>query len=206
MNKCLIVTSKVEYLNQINLSSNDYRCIICADGGFEIAQKLKLRQDILIGDYDSCTLPDKRNAIILPAEKDMTDTEAALDLAVSKNYTYIDILGGLGGRFDHTMGNIGLLAKYCGAINHLTIFDGANYVFMINPSSVLVKKGSYKYISLISYGETAQDVCISGVKYPLHNFSLTNTTTIGVSNEILSNEAEISFSKGKLLIILSKNI
>ncbi len=206
MNKTLIITSHVEQLHHIRLDYAGFDAIICADGGLLIAEKLGLSPDYLIGDYDSMDAPEDGNIIALPMEKDMTDTEAAIDLAVEKGFERITVLGGLGGRFDHTMGNIGMLAKYCGKLQHLAFVDGQNYIFMMEPGTITIPKNAFDYLGIISYGSQAENVTLKGVKFPLTNHLLTNDTSLGVSNEILSDEAEISFTAGKLLIILSKDI
>lgn len=205
MAKTLIITSHVEKLEQITIDFTSFDTVICADGGLLIAERLGLVPDFLIGDYDSMDIPKKYDIIKLPMEKDMTDSEAAIDLAVSKGFDHLTVLGGLGGRFDHTMGNIGMLAKYCGKIRNLVLMDGQNCVFMMEPGLIKVPKNPFKYLGIISYGSQAQGVTLRGVKYPLNDHLLTNETTLGVSNEITSQEAEISFSQGKLLIILSKD-
>lgn len=206
MTKTLIITSHVEGLSNIALDFDDFDHIICADGGHLIADRLGLSAEYLIGDYDSSSKPDRTDVILLPMEKDMTDSEAALDFAAAKGFDHITVLGGLGGRFDHTMGNIGMLAKYCGKLRHLALVDGQNYVFMMAPGSIKVPKSRYKYLGIISYGGSAENVTLRGVKYPLTDYRLPNDTTLGVSNEILEEEAEISFTEGKLLIILTKDM
>lgn len=206
MGKTLIITSHIEHLELLTLNPDSFRHIICADGGHVIAKKLGLSADYFIGDYDSSPAPSAPDIVMLPMEKDMTDSEAAIDYAVSMGFDDITLLGGLGGRFDHTMGNIGLLAKYCGKLSHLAVCDGQNYVFMVKPGRVHIPKNEYKYLGIISYGGTAHGVTLKGVKYPLKDYNLPNDTTLGVSNEIIDEEAEISFDEGKLLIILTKDI
>ncbi|MGF6375600.1 thiamine pyrophosphokinase [Clostridiales Family XIII bacterium PM5-7] len=207
MTKALIITSHVEGVSNLYMIQQEsYSCVICADGGLLIAQQMGIKPDLLIGDYDSTELPESADVIHLPMEKNMTDSEAAIDLAVSKGYRTIDILGGLGGRFDHTMGNIGMLAKYCDTLSHMALIDGQNYVFMMNPGTISIPKNRYKYMGVISYGTSVPDVTLEGVKYPLSRHFLTNTTTLGVSNEIIADAATVSFSTGKLLIILSNDI
>lgn len=205
MEKTLIITSHLEHANRLTLDFSEFQTIICADGGLLVAQSLDLSPDFLIGDYDSAKVP-ARDVIKLPMEKDMTDSEAAIDLAVSKGYKNITLLGGIGGRFDHTMGNIGMLAKFCGSDTHLSLVDGQNYLFMIAPGTYTVPKNAYTYMGIISYGDDAENVTLRGVKYPLTNHHLTNKTTLGVSNEITGDFATISFTKGRLLVILSKDL
>lgn len=206
MNKTLIITSHVERIDNLSLNFDQYSRIICADGGYKISCQLGLKADILIGDYDSMEMPNIDGIIKLPMEKDLTDSEAAIDLAVSSGSTYIDILGGLGGRLDHEMGNLGILCKYNSQVSHMAIIDGQNYVFMISPGSKCIEKMNYRYLGVISYGGTAENVSIEGVKYPLKNYNLNNKTSLGVSNEICGKTASISFDKGILLIILSNDL
>lgn len=206
MNNCLILTSHIEGIDSMRIVPESFGCIICADGGLLMARRLGLSPDLLIGDYDSMEMPDDPDVIKLPSEKDMTDSEAAIDLAVSRGYSDITLLGGLGGRLDHTMGNLGMLSKYCGQLDSLSIVDGRNKAFMIPPGELLLKKDGYKYLGIIAYGGTAENVTLSGVKYPLDHHLLTASTTLGVSNEITAAEAHISFTAGKLLIILSSDV
>lgn len=206
MKKALIFTSFIDNLEKIRLDFNSYKSIICADGGYIAAQKLGIKPSVFIGDYDSGIQPADRTVIKLPTEKDMTDSEAAVDLAISKGYDEITVLGGLGGRFDHTMGNIGIIAKYADSPYKVTLVDGNNKVYMLCPGNHRIKKSNYKYLGLISYGCSCYGLNISGVKYPLLNCNLKNNTTLGVSNEILDSEARLSFKKGRLLIIESNDV
>ena len=205
MSKTLIVTSHIEHSEKLTLDYSAFGTVICADGGLVSARRLKITPTLLIGDYDSCPMPDS-DVIKLPTEKDMTDSEAAIDLAVSRRANDITVLGGLGGRFDHTMGNIGMLAKYSRKSVRLVFLDGQNCVFMITPGSIRIPKNTFKYLGIISYGDCAENVTLRGVKYPLTNHFLTNETSLGVSNEITEDAAQISFTSGRLLVILSNDI
>lgn len=206
MDKCLIITSHIDAVNNLKIEATDYDSIICADGGLIMAEKLNLTADILIGDFDSAEQPDGYELIKLPREKDVTDSEAAIDLAVSKGYDDITVLGGLGGRFDHTMGNIGMLAKYLGKIGGLVFVDGYNRVSMMEPGTYEIPKGNYRYMGLIAYDGSVTSLTVKGVKYPLVSHLLTCDTTLGVSNEILADSAILNFRKGKLLVIQSSDV
>lgn len=206
MSKALVITAYLNgSCNQL-LSKLNYDTVICADGGLEVAERLNLQPDILIGDYDSMPLPKNRNVIRLPMEKDMTDSEAAIDLAFSKGFDDVLVIGGLGGRFDHTMGNIGILAKYCKEPVTLAFADEQNYIFMVSPGRITIPKNNYKYLGIISYSPITSGLTIKGVKYPLNNFKLKNNTSLGVSNEIIDKNAEIEFNSGQLLIVLSNDL
>lgn len=145
------------------------------------------------------TLPE---VIVLPSEKDTTDSEAAIDLAYEMGFRDIDVLGGLSGRLDHTLGNLGILAKYLGRA-HLQFFDGTNMVTMLNPGCHLMNAGGYRYLGLIAYGENVQGLSLRGTKYEVSDFTLPPDTTRGISNEITAESAQISFRKGRLLAVKS---
>ena len=59
------------------------------------------------------------------------------------------------------------------------------------------------YFSVFSYTETAE-ISLSGTKYPLNNYCLTNKFPLGVSNEIIENEAELTLNNGQVIVIFSK--
>ena len=146
---CLIVTSRIDSADRLHITPTAYDAIICADKGLQVAEALHLLGDVpvyLIGDYDSGTPPTEAERaaasglVVLPSVKDMTDSEAAIDLAVSKGFTRIHVLGGLGGRFDHSMGNLGMLAKYVDdpRVEALSFEDGQNLVFLKAPGTFRV--------------------------------------------------------------------
>lgn len=205
MSTALIVTAYIEATCKRILPLLPHDSVICADGGYRIACDLGLDADYLIGDYDSMDQPERNDSIVLPKEKDMTDTEAAIDFAVEKGFTEIYVLGGIGGRFDHTMGNIGLLSKYCNTPVRIAFCDDINCVFMAGPGEHHIPSNLYKYLGVISHSDQTENITMEGVKYPLSGYTLKNNTSLGVSNEITTTEAIITFSSGKLLLILSND-
>ncbi|MBQ6526692.1 MAG: thiamine diphosphokinase [Clostridia bacterium] len=220
---CLIVTSRVDGAEQLNIDLSAYDAVICADRGLQVAEALDLLGDLpvyLIGDYDSGTPPTEAERaaasglVVLPTVKDMTDSEAAIDLAVSRGYDVIHVLGGLGGRFDHSMGNLGMLAKYVEdpRVKELWFEDGQNRVFMKTPGTFRVPargpENRFDYFGLIAYSGAVEGLTITGAKYPLAGHTLTPDTTLGVSNEVAKDApfAEVSHTKGHLLVIFSKDL
>ncbi|MDD6154389.1 MAG: thiamine diphosphokinase [Eubacteriales bacterium] len=180
--------------------------VICADKGWKYAPTLGFTPDYYIGDYDSSEKPPKTdNITLLQCEKDDTDTEAALNLALDHEADDVLILGGLGGRFDHTMGNIGILYGYTKKFRKLELMDGRNKVFMALPGDITVHKDGYKYLGIFAYGGRALGVTLEGFKYPLTDYDLDCDTSLGVSNEILGESARISLKEGALLIVQSND-
>ncbi len=223
MEQALIITSYIDHSGLLSPEAvSGYAAVpdttvICADGGYLNAKALGIRPDILIGDYDSSAQPDVaavqsagEDLILLPRVKDMTDSEAAIDLAVERGISRILVLGGLGGRFDHTMGNVGMLAKYCGKTAFLAFLDGQNLMYMLPPGTYELPRRQvvtyFTYLGLIAYAGAVEGLSISGCKYELKDHTLTPDTTLGVSNEILDGSAAVSFDAGKLLVIHSRDI
>ena len=135
----------------------------------------------------------------------MTDTEAALDLAIQRGAEDITILGGIGGRFDHTLGNLSLLARYAGRAS-VCLLDGRNLCFMKGPGTYHFTRAEYaryRYLSLIPHGGGVSGLTIWGCKYPLTDHNLTPDNTLGISNEITEEEAGIRFREGFLLFVFS---
>lgn len=142
---------------------------------------------------------------LLPSEKDMTDTEAAIDIASQLGFAHIDVLGGFGGRLDHTLGNVALLAKYVDSPIHLRVFDGINSVTMVGPGTHTVARNGYTYFGVLPYGGCARSVSLSGVKYSVQNIELSDSSTLGVSNEITHAYATVSCEEGYLLLVHSRD-
>jgi thiamine pyrophosphokinase len=85
--------------------------IIAADGGFDHADTLGIRPDLVIGDFDSAnaSIPRGIETIRLPAEHDDPDMLSALKIGWSRGCRDFFIYGALGGRIDHEIANIQLL-------------------------------------------------------------------------------------------------
>ena len=182
--------------------------VIAADSGYHNAIALGEKPSVLLGDMDSIKeteLPENIEILKVPAEKDFTDTQLAVDVAIEHGADFIMIIGGLGGRLDHTLSNLAILEKLWSMGIRAMITDGKNRVRYIERTSELVPKSVFQYISLIAADECAKGVSVEGCKYPLKNARLTRTNQFAVSNEILKNCALISVKKGGLYIIESKD-
>jgi len=188
--------------------------IICADGGYTHARAEGVVPDAVIGDSDSvdfdkvvndlqcCGLTGCRT-IRVATEKDDTDTMICLKYGMDQGFQDFFILGGLGGRLDHTMANLQTMVYAVDHQRNIWILDGSNKATLRNPGSITIQRQSGYKLSLFAFGERCEGVTIRGVKYPLTGHLLKNDFPLGVSNEFLEDHAEISHDSGKLLIILS---
>lgn len=191
----------------------EYLAIIVADLGLVAADNLKLRIDYILGDFDSVhpklLSKYKESTTIVktfPSKKDKTDTELALELALEKNPTKIDIVGATGTRMDHTMANIDILAMAMDKNVDASIIDRNNRIYIKNNSFRIKKEKQYgDYISLLPYTHEIKELTLKGFKYPLDSVTLTRGKSLGISNEIVGDEGIIEFDQGVLVVFETKD-
>lgn len=233
--KILVIVSFIENINaeftRELAKESDY--IICADAGQFIAKKYGITPDVCIGDFDSTNAVNIDNKyscdaqeykvfdcdyITYPAEKNLTDAEASLEhVAMRYPDSSLDIimLGGIGGRLDHTIGALNTIREYSSKDVRIRLLDMKNCAEFISSKfrNSLTIKGSpyYKFFSVIPYDEYADGVSITGAKYNLDNIRMKRLGTLGISNEIAnssenaSNSATVKVLNGELLIIRSSD-
>ncbi|RJQ39623.1 MAG: thiamine diphosphokinase [Nitrospiraceae bacterium] len=185
--------------------------IVSVDGGAAHARRLGVKPHVLIGDFDSITREDFeyfRNLGVkieeFPAEKDMTDTEIAVDFAAEKGCKEAVVIGGLGTRIDHSLSNVFLLKKMLDRGIKGIIVNEYNEVTIINDRIWLTRERDIK-ITLLPLSEKVVGVTTKGLYYPLHNATIELGMTWGVSNEFTDEVAEVSVKSGLLLVIKSRD-
>ena len=181
---------------------------IAADQGYHTAKALGERIDLLLGDFDSIgSVPGDEGMEIqrVPAEKDYTDTQLAVEIALERGADEIIIIGGLSGRLDHTLSTLAILEDLNTRGVYCTITDGQNRARYMKSTSTLIARSPYKYLSLIAADEVVKGVDIEGCKYPLKKATLRRSHQFAVSNEITGNVAFIAVKKGGVFIIESRD-
>jgi thiamine pyrophosphokinase len=185
--------------------------VIAADGGALLQRPLGLTLDTVIGDMDSLTARqqgDLRNRgvemIVHPRDKDQTDLELAVDLAVQRGADRVDIVGATGGRWDMTLSNVMLLARDDWSSAALRILAEDAVLFVLRgPESATLSGRPGDGMSLIPLSPLASGVTLSGFKYPLERDDLVLGSTWGLSNEFQTESPRIHVEAGRLLIIHS---
>jgi thiamine pyrophosphokinase len=183
--------------------------IIGADGGAARALDWGLKPQVVIGDMDS--LPDvlrhdleaRGSAFIEhPRAKDETDLELALTHAVEQGADEIIVLGALGGRLDHTLANLLLLALPTLEGVLVRIVNGAGEVLLVGSNRSVTLQGSPgDLVSLLPIGGDALGVTTSGLAWALQNDRLRFGYSRGVSNEMTACEAQVEVEQGLLLVV-----
>lgn len=205
-NKCVIFTGLCDLsIDECKKYIDDNTMIIAADSGYEVCSKLDLPINYIVGDFDSLGyIPNDKNVKSCKKEKDDTDTTIAVKYAIDNNIKDIIIFGGLGKRIDHSISNIQTLA-FINAHNAKGIIITKNDIFRILPSGIYkIKKREGYSLSLFSYSESVENLTLKGVQYTLNNYKMKYNEPIGVSNVIVEDECEISFTDGLLMVIESR--
>lgn len=207
MKRCVILCAapidSVSWLKQI-IKQDDF--LLCADGGYRHAEAIGRKPDLLIGDFDSIQKPENSlfEIITFPPEKDYTDSMLALKIGIERGFTDFLLLGGLGGRIDHSLANLSLLTYALDSGVNLKIADERNSLEILRDKSKTLKRGKCgEMLSLFPLGGFAYGVTVTGVKYPLNEYTMEPVCSLGVSNEITEEFATVSVRKGNLLIIRS---
>lgn len=206
MSRCIIIAAhnEVAVKSIVNIRADDF--IICADGGYAFAAAEGIVPNLVIGDFDSFhgVVEPSIEVERVAAEKDDTDTLLCLKRGIERGFEEFIIVGGIGGRLDHTIANLQTVAYGCERGCFVLLADKGNLVTMIGADTVKLPKVNGYKLSVFAFGDVCEGVYESGVKYPLTNATITNTFPIGVSNEIEAENAVISCKKGKLLLVMSK--
>ena len=215
-NKILIITGgqiKEEFLSGI-IKKEEYTMMIAVDYGLAAADKLKLPIDFIVGDFDS--VPEglldqyKEKSIPIntfPTEKDKTDTQIAIELALKYHPSQLDIVGATGSRLDHVMANIHLLLLPMQLGIPAALLDSGNKIYLKSKSFCINKQSQHgNYVSLLPFSEKVTGLTLKGFKYPLDHIVLSAGSSLGISNEIKEEDAYVEFMDGSLLVIEAKDI
>ncbi len=203
--KCMIIGASPILDGRVfqEFDPKDY-FVICADGGYETALKLGLVPDLVVGDFDSAQKrpPASLRTLVLPVEKDVTDTMFAALKGLAKGLRDFVLLGCLGGpRFDHSLASIETLLylRDHGAWGFLA--DERTKVFLLREEKLRITKLKGATVSVFPYGCPTCTVTYTGLQYPLTRGSLTvGGLLMGVSNSIVSDDAKIKVHSGTALV------
>ncbi len=202
----VLVGGEIDALSTPALPGHDI--VIAADSGLQWAAVVGVQPDLVVGDMDSVDV-----AVLDAAEsagsvvdrhatvKNHTDMELALRAAMDRGAERITVLGGGGGRLDHLLGNLTLLANCDFAAADLVAYLPPAVVTVARSRRVALRGRVGDYISLFAMGAGASGIYTSGLQYELENGQLLPGATLGVSNEFSASEAWVDVASGVVLAV-----
>lgn len=188
--------------------------IIAADRGMEFCYRKRIMPDCIIGDYDSvepsvCRYFHGMSRIerhdLMP-EKDDTDTQIAVDVAMKKGSSQVHLIGATGTRLDHVMGNLHLLKRMYEAGTEGFLVDACNRIRLVSGELVLRRSEQFgSYVSILPFEGRLSHVTLTGMKYLLEDADLEMDNTLGISNEITGEAAKIRIGNGLALVVEARD-
>lgn len=178
--------------------------IIAADSGYDIASSLGVPVDVVVGDMDSIAATELPGHVIKeqhPADKDQTDLDLAMELALREDPTRLVVVGGAGGRHDHELGVAALIASpRWSSVDELDWLSERSRVHVVRGRRIL--HGDIgATVSLIPVGGDALGITTRGLRWELRGGSLPSGSSRGLSNILTMPVVDIRVEAGCLLAI-----
>lgn len=204
MNRAVIIcAAKIKnYQFLKTLLKNDDYFIFC-DGGLNHQKELNVSPDLIIGDFDSYTQPvnSRAETIVLPREKDDTDSIFAAKEAVRRGAKSILLLGVIGGRLDHSIANLSILIKLQKLNIPASIIDNYSQIELVDSNPKFIPD-TFPFFSLLNITGECQGVNIQNAKWELTDGKIECNYQYAVSNQVIKGkQAKVWVSKGTALLI-----
>ena len=203
MKRCVIVggadINNYGFIRE-RLSADDY--VVFCDSGLKHLEQLQVRPGLIVGDFDSHENPHLDvETIVLPCEKDDTDTVYAVKEAISRGFDDFLLIGVAGARLDHTLGNVSILLYLDSLGKKGFIIDDYSEMEIVSDKPVSICD-RYAFFSLLNITGCAKGITITGAKYPLDGGEISCEYQYGISNQVLPGEtAVVSVKCGRLLLL-----
>lgn len=203
MKRCVIVggadIEDHEYVRS-RLREDDF--FVFCDCGLRHRERLNAEPGLIVGDFDSHPKPDTdTETIVLPCEKDDTDTFFAVKEALKRGFEDFLLLGVIGGRLDHTIGNLSILLYLDSLGKRGLAIDDHSEMRIVSGAPVSVD-GGCSFFSLLNITGDAEGITVENAEYPLKNGMISCEYQYGISNRVLPGKsAKVSLRKGRLLLV-----
>ena len=177
--------------------------LLAADGGANHLARLGLRPTAVVGDLDSVS-PDTRawlgeDCIVDRPDQDRTDLEKALEYAFDDlRIRNLTVLAALGGRTDHDLGNLGLLARM--AMGKCLIFEAADQTVLAVAGEAKLTARPGETWSFCTFDPSVR-VTVEGVRWPLENASIDAGNRPSISNEAVDDHIRVRVTGGSVVVM-----
>lgn len=203
MKRCVIIGgAEIKNYDVIRTYLRDEDFNIFCDSGLYHKEKLGIPAHLIVGDFDSHPRPEtETETIVLPREKDDTDTVYAVKEALARGFEDFLLIGVCGGRLDHTLGNVSILLMIHSKGKRALIVDDFSEM-EIADNEVKYIDDSFPYFSLINIDGTCRGVYEKNAKFPLENAEIGAEYQYGISNEPLPGKvSEVCVKDGRALLV-----
>lgn len=203
MKRCVIVggagIADYEFVRSY-LNEDDY--VVYCDCGLKHMDALERRPDLIVGDFDSHENPNLDiETIVLPTIKNDTDTVFAVKEALGRGFEDFLLLGVVGARLDHTLGNVSILLMLDTMGKKAKIVDDYSEMEIVSDKIAEVDD-IWQYFSLLNITGVAEDITITNAKYEIQDAEIDTDWQYGVSNEPLPGQTtQIKVGNGRLLLV-----
>lgn len=179
-----------------------FDAVIAADGGFAHLQRLGIIPSIALGDFDSLGyVPANCPVQAYSAHKDKSDMQIAFEYAAEQGFDEVMAYGVLGGRLDHTLANVQLMAAFAErGMTVSAVHLDCQLRYVVGPSCYELPSLPEGTVSVFSLVSAATGVTERGLEYSLDDATLTDRTTWGLSNELIGLPASVAVEAGTLLV------
>ncbi len=198
--RCVIFTARCEGDPGAAYDPRPDDFVLCADGGWRVAGAAGVKPDLVMGDFDSSDQPPGVPVERFPVEKDDTDTLLCMKKGLALGFDDFLIVGGFGGRLDHTLANLQSLNYAASLGARAEMCDGRHWATVIRGGSVTVRRRPGK-LSVFALDTACCGVSIRGTKYDAEDVVLTSAFPLGMGNDFAADAAEISVRSGALLVM-----
>lgn len=176
--------------------------VIAVDGGFASLEAIGRKPDLVLGDFDSLGyVPTHIRTVRFPTHKDKSDMELALERAKSQRADEVFAFGALGRRLDHTLANLQLFARFSEAgLRVRAIGERELVAFVSGPDVFEAPARESGTVSVFAMNDACEGVFERGLVWELDDVTLTNRTSLGLSNELQGEAVLIGVESGTLAI------
>lgn len=199
--RCVLLCASPEF-DPLPICESDF--VVACDGGADRCAELGIAPSLFVGDRDSLasSVPEGCETVLLPVEKDDTDTGCAVRLALGRGCRDFLFLGALGGRFDHTLANISTAESIARVGGRARIHGRGLDLYILSDGTLSLENGGQSHVSVFALGGKAE-VSLRGLLYPLDRHVLVPSFPLGVSNAFAAPSAEIEVHSGVALVVVS---
>ncbi|HCA05431.1 MAG TPA: thiamine diphosphokinase [Ruminococcaceae bacterium] len=203
--RCVIIAASPDAdINFIKSAVSPDDFVICADRGYHYAKLAGIKPDLIIGDFDSYSgiLPQDVEIMRLNVRKDDSDAFVCARQALKRGFNEIAVLGGMGGRLDHSYANLCLLEYLAGKGVRASLISQDEKIFLLQKGAYFFDGYDGKTFSLFPFGCSSARASVQNAEYPVNGFVFESKKSTGLSN-IFRDGCKISVSSGKLLLIIN---